>query len=64
MITITPSEFILMVWGIVMTILWQRALYKSEEFKQFTVRKLQEIVKGEAKIVDNGESIQIVRIKD
>lgn len=53
-----------MVWGIVMTILWQRALYKSEEFKQFTVRKLQEIVKGEAKIVDNGESIQIVRIKD
>jgi len=64
MITITPSEFILIIWGIVMTVLWQRTLYKSEEFKQFTVRKLQEIVKGEAKIVDNGESIQIIRVKD
>ena len=60
MITITPSEFILIIWGIVMTILWQRALYKAEEFKQFTVFRLKQVANGRARVVDNGDSIEII----
>ena len=54
---------VLFIWGIVTTVLWQRALHESVEFKKFTVFKLQEIARGEAKIVDDGESIQIIRVK-
>ena len=54
---------VLMLWGIVMTILWQREAHKAEEFKQFTVYKLQQVARGEAKIVDNGESIEIIKVK-
>jgi hypothetical protein len=59
---ITNSEIVLIVWGLVMTILWQREAYKSEEFKQFTVFKLQQVLSGKAKIVDNGESIEIINL--
>jgi len=61
---ITNSEIVLFIWGIVTTVLWQRALHESVEFKKFTVFKLQEVARGKAKIVDNGESIEIVRVKD
>jgi len=60
---ISYSEIVLFIWGIVMTVLWQRALHESGEFKKFTVFKLKEVARGEAKIVDDGESIQIIRVK-
>lgn len=57
---ISTSELVLFLWGSVMTILWQMSLHESKEFKRFTVFKLKEVAKGRAKIVDNGESIEII----
>jgi hypothetical protein len=56
---VTNSEMVLFVWGSVMTILWQRALFDAKEFKRFTVYRLQEVANGRAKVIDTGESIEI-----
>jgi hypothetical protein len=58
--TLSVAEIYLMVWALFMTILYCVAKSNAKDFKKFTVYKLRQVAKGKAKVVDDGESIQIV----
>jgi hypothetical protein len=60
---ITVADLFLLVWAIAMTILWQRAVYRRNEFMKFTVIKLRDVASGKARVVDDGEHIEIIDIK-
>ena len=63
-ITLTVADLFLLVWALVMTYLWQRAVYDRKEFMKFTLRSLAKVASGQARIVDNGDSIEIINIKE
>jgi hypothetical protein len=56
------AEMFLVVWSSAMTLLYVMAKNDARNFRQFTVYKLQQVAKGKAKIVDDGESVSIVDI--
>ena len=58
--TLSVAEMYLIVWASFMTILYVIAKSDAKDFKKFTVYKLRQVAKGQAKVVENGESIQIV----
>ena len=60
---ITVADLFLLVWAVAMTILWQRAVYRRNEFMKFTVIKLRDVASGKARVVDDGEHIEIIDIK-
>ena len=56
------AEMFLVVWASFMTLLYFMEKHDARNFKDFTVFKLQQVVKGKAKVVDHGDSIEIVDI--
>jgi len=58
--TLSIAELFLLVWALAMTFLYIKAKFDAKNLKDFTVYKLQQVASGEAKIVDDGESISIV----
>jgi hypothetical protein len=58
--TLSVAEMYLVVWASFMTLLYFISKHDAKNFKQFTVYKLRQVAKGKAKVVDDGESVQIV----
>ena len=58
--TLSVAEMYLIVWALVMTLLYCVAKHDAIYFKRITVYKLRQVAKGKAKVVEDGESIQIV----
>ena len=58
--TLSVAEMYLVVWASFMTLLYLISKHDAKSFKQFTVYKLRQVAKGKAKVVDDGESVQIV----
>jgi hypothetical protein len=58
--TLSVAEMYLIVWASVMTLLYVISKHDAKNFKRFTVYKLRQVAKGKAKVVDDGDSIQIV----
>jgi len=56
------AEMFLVLWASAMTLLYVMAKNDAKNFKDFTVYKLQQVVKGKAKVVDHGDRIEIVDI--
>jgi hypothetical protein len=52
----------LVLWASAMTLLYVMAKNDAKNFRDFTVYKLQQVVKGKAKVVDHGDRIEIVDI--
>jgi len=56
----TYGEMFLFVWAMAMTFLFFIKQRDMEVFKQFTVYKLKQVAKGEAVVVVDDESVQII----
>jgi hypothetical protein len=56
----TYAEMFLLVWAMAMTFLFFVKQRDMEVFKQFTVYKLKQVAKGEAVVVVDDESVQII----
>lgn len=56
----TYGEMFLLVWAMAMTFLFFVKQRDMEVFKQFTVYKLKQVAKGEATVVVDDESVQII----
>jgi hypothetical protein len=56
------AEMFLVVWASAMTLLYFIEKHDAKNFKDFTVYKLQQVAKGKAKVVDDGNRIEIVDI--
>ena len=56
------AEMFLIVWASFMTLLYLISKHDAKNFKDFTVYKLQQVAVGKAKVVDHGDSIEIVDI--
>ena len=56
------AEMFLVVWASFMTLLYFIAKHDAKNFKDFTVYKLQQVAKGKAKVVDDGNRIEIVDV--
>jgi hypothetical protein len=56
----TYGEMFLFVWAMAMTFLFFVKQRDMEVFKQFTVYKLKQVAKGEAVVVVDDESVQII----
>ena len=58
--TLSYAEMFLVLWASAMTLLYVMAKNDAKNFKDLTLFKLRQVAKGEAKVLDDGESIQIV----
>jgi hypothetical protein len=58
--TLSYAEMFLVLWASAMTLLYFITKSDAKDFKQFTVSKLRQVAKGRAKVVDDGDSVQIV----
>lgn len=58
--TLSYAEMFLVVWASFMTLLYLISKHDAKNFKDFTLYKLRQVAKGEAKVVDDGDSISIV----
>lgn len=58
--TLSYAEMFLIVWASFMTLLYVMAKNDAKNFRQFTVYKLRQVACGKAKVIDDGESVQIV----
>ena len=58
--TLSHAEMFLVLWASAMTLLYVMAKNDAKNFKDLTLYKLRQIAKGKAKVLDDGESIQIV----
>ena len=56
----TYAEMFLFAWAMLMTFLFFVKQRDMEVFKQFTVYKLKQVASGEAIVVVNDESVQII----
>jgi hypothetical protein len=56
----TYGDMFLFVWAMAMTFLFFVKQRDMEVFKQFTVYKLKQVAKGEAVVVVDDESVQII----
>ena len=56
----TYGEMFLMLWAVVMTVMYYFSQRNAEVFKQFTAYKLKQVASGEATVVVDDESIQII----
>ena len=56
----TYGEMFLFVWAMAMTFLFFIKQRDMEVFKQFTVYKLKQVANGEAVVVVDDESVQII----
>jgi hypothetical protein len=54
------AEMFLVLWASAMTLLYVMAKNDAKNFVDFTVYKLRQVAKGKAKVVDDGENVQIV----
>jgi hypothetical protein len=59
-ISLSYAEMFLVVWASAMTLLYVMAKTDAHNFKRFTVFKLRQVASGKAKVVDDGETVQIV----
>lgn len=58
--TLSYAEMFLIVWASFMTLLYLMSKHDANNFKRFTVYKLRQVACGKAKVIDDGESVQIV----
>ena len=58
--TLSYAEMFLVLWASAMTLLYVMAKNDAKNFKDLTLFKLRQVAKGKAKVLDDGESIQIV----
>ena len=58
--TLSVAEMFLVLWASAMTILYVMAKSNAKDFKDFTLYKLRQVAKGKAKVVDDGDTVQIV----
>ena len=58
--TLSHAEMFLVLWASAMTLLYVMAKNDAKNFKDLTLFKLRQVAKGKAKVLDDGESIQIV----
>ena len=58
--TLSYAEMFLVIWASFMTLLYLISKHDAKNFKDFTVYKLRQIAKGKAKVVDDGDTVQIV----
>jgi hypothetical protein len=58
--TLSHAEMFLVLWASAMTLLYVMAKNDAKNFKDLTLYKLRQVAKGKAKVLDDGESIQIV----
>ena len=58
--TLSYAEMFLVIWASFMTLLYLISKHDAKNFKDFTVYKLRQVAKGKAKVVDDGDTVQIV----
>jgi hypothetical protein len=58
--TLSYAEMFLVIWASFMTLLYLISKHDAKNFKDFTVYKLRQIAKGKAKVIDDGDTVQIV----
>jgi hypothetical protein len=58
--TLSHAEMFLVLWASAMTLLYVMAKNDAKNFRDLTLYKLRQVAKGKAKVLDDGESIQIV----
>jgi hypothetical protein len=58
--TLSYAEMFLVIWASFMTLLYLISKHDAKNFKDFTVYKLRQVAKGRAKVVDDGDTVQIV----
>ena len=58
--TLSHAEMFLVLWASAMTLLYVMAKNDAKNFKDLTLYKLRQVAKGRAKVVDDGDSVQIV----
>lgn len=58
--TLSYAEMFLVLWASAMTLLYVMAKNDAKNFRDLTLYKLRQVAKGKAKVLDDGESIQIV----
>ena len=58
--TLSHAEMFLVLWASAMTLLYVMAKNDAKNFKDLTLYKLRQVAKGKAKVLDDGESVQIV----